>query len=114
MYGSPREPAIEFTMILSLNGRNITVNTTDPAGGVLLMYYSDNMGVGDHQLSGHLTVPRGFPVGIDYFECVVPLSQFVQELGATNLVASRIENSSGDPFDLRSQCRASCAAWYVQ
>ena len=79
MYGRPLSPAIEFRMILSLNGNitDIRRNTTDPTGGVSLMYYADNMEVGDHQLSGRLTVPRDYPVGIDYFECVVSLFHFV-------------------------------------
>ena len=81
MYGTHLSPGIDYTtrMTLSLNG-NITdklLNNTGPAGGISLMYYAENMEVGDHQFSGRLTLLSGRAFGIVYFECVALLFQFV-------------------------------------
>ena len=79
MYGNPRSPVIEFRMTLTLDGNvtDILLNITNPASGIMLMYYADNMEVGDHQLSGRLAAIREQHIGIDYFECVVPLFRFI-------------------------------------
>ena len=81
MYGRPQSLTTQSTteMILSLDGSitGIILNNANPTGGVFLMYYADNVGNGDHQFSGLLTVRSGYPIGIDYFECVVPLHHSV-------------------------------------
>ena len=90
-------------MLFSLdsNTTNIVFNDTTHRDDASLMYHADNMEDGDHQLQGFAEISTAVMV-IDYFECAAPCSTLSQELYANSLAASRIENSSGDPFNLLS------------
>ena len=78
---------------------NINLNGTTGIDGVRPEYGRDMEG-GDHQLTGH--VQQGGTFYMDHLECVCPCSTPSQVYFANNLAASRIENLSGDGFDLLS------------
>src|SRR5258706_11608279 len=68
--------------------------------GVMQIYRAENMEDGDHQLTGSVSTSGEFL--LDHFECDCPCPTPYQVKYANNLAASRIDNSSGDGFDLVS------------
>ena len=89
---------------LELDGRPDLrpLNGTTFSDGVALIYRAENMGDGDHQLIGIVSFLTNGTFSMDHFECGCPCSTLSQGKYAHNLAASRIENSSGDDFDLLS------------
>ena len=91
-------------MTLELDGvssSNIQLNSTTCINGIT-PEYGKNMEGGDHQLAGHVRA-TGFGIfSMKHLECVCPCSTASQVHCANNLAASRIENLSGDGFDLLS------------
>ena len=91
-------------LYLQLDGytHTIPLNGTTYSGGVVPIYGAENMGDGDHQLMGIIPFLTNGTVFIDHFECGCPCSTPSQVKCANNLAVSRIENASGDGFDLLS------------
>ena len=81
---------------------DIQLNSTVCIDGVRTKY-GENMEDGDHQLAGRLFQLNSWAgYYMDHLEYVYPRSTPSQVHSADNLAASRIENLSGDGFDLLS------------
>ena len=94
------------TLRLELDGdrsaRDIQLNGTTCSNGVTPDDHK-NMDDGDHQLVGRVSQLTGTFFYMEYLECVCPCPTPSQvQYCADSLAASRIENSSGDAFDLLS------------
>ena len=88
---------------LMLDGdlNRIPLNGTTFSDEVALIYRAENMGDGDHQLIGAPFLENGTFL-MDHFECGRLYSTLSQGKYANTPATSRIENSSGDGFDLLS------------
>ena len=80
---------------------DIKLNSTACINGVA-PEYGKNMEGGDHQLAGRVFQMSGSLFYMNHLECACPCSTPSQVHCGNNLAASRIENLSGDGFDLRS------------
>lgn len=101
MYGKVH--TLIMVMELDGNAAHLGLNDTSFTDEVTEMYRVENMEDGDHQLLGR--ADRSMTNGtfsIDHFECGCPCSTLSQVQCANNLTTPRIENSSGDGFDLVS------------
>jgi hypothetical protein len=77
------------------------VNNTNPTNGSALIFSSDNIEDGDHQLRGSIeSLEQNGGIILDYFECVASFIPLCPEHNPDNVAESRIENSSGGGFDL--------------
>jgi len=91
---------------LILDGKNMDVplNSTNTDNKPSLIYSSDSMVDGDHQLYGEIvSLQVNGSLAVDYFECVAPLTPW--KWSTDNSSASRIENLSGGGFSLLSAGR---------
>ena len=63
------------------NDTNVALNGTNFDDGPTLIWSTDNLGDGDHQLSVWInSLQQNGSVAVDYFEYVIPLLQFVTRI----------------------------------
>ena len=89
-----------MSVYLDGSGKTAVLSTNFDAGPKLV-WSACCLGDGDHQLfvSLGLSPPDG-SVAVDYFEYVVPYSTLSRKICSNRLCAFRVENLSGNGFDL--------------